>query len=212
MLLNEFTQPVAEGPNDPHIFKAVFMAGSPGSGKTTVAKAMFAGTGLKVLNVDNFHNFYLSAGKEINHKHFHHLVSKQRDVYQQGRLGLLIDGTARRIDRLKAVKEKLDSMGYDSIMVFVNTDLETCLKRAKDRELNSPTDGRHVDEELIKTFWLQTQKNLGLLQQMFGYSSFYLIDNSHHPDLNGVAKRVHKWLDTPVNDYVKHNWLKAKSE
>ena len=50
MKLHELIQDMEEGVNDPHIFKAVFMAGGPGSGKSFVAKKMLAGTGLKMLN------------------------------------------------------------------------------------------------------------------------------------------------------------------
>ena len=46
MLINEIILPVDEGVHDPHIFKAVFMAGSPGAGKSTIANKLFAGTGL----------------------------------------------------------------------------------------------------------------------------------------------------------------------
>ena len=36
--LFENNEPILdEGPNDPHIFKAVFLAGGPGSGKSFVA-------------------------------------------------------------------------------------------------------------------------------------------------------------------------------
>src|SRR6056300_1512344 len=38
---------VDEGVNDPHIFKAVFMAGGPGSGKSFVAQNILGGTGLR---------------------------------------------------------------------------------------------------------------------------------------------------------------------
>lgn len=208
MFLNEFNQPVNEGPNDPHIFKAIFMAGSPGAGKTTIAKQLFSGTGLKVLNVDNFHNLAKINNKEINHKRFHNLASKQRDIYQLGRLGLLIDGTARRIDRTEAIKEKLDELGYDSIMVFVNTDLETCLQRAEERE-QGLGDNRHIDPEIIKQFWKQTQKNLGLLQNIFGQNAFYLIDNSHDANTSIVSRRIHKWLDQPSNNHISKEWFKT---
>ena len=44
MKINEVISiPLDEGPNDPHIFKAVFMAGGPGSGKSYVARKMLAG-------------------------------------------------------------------------------------------------------------------------------------------------------------------------
>lgn len=52
MRVEEIIKPVEEGVNDPHIFKAVFMAGGPGSGKSFVAKKMLRGTGLKMVNSD----------------------------------------------------------------------------------------------------------------------------------------------------------------
>ena len=37
MRVNEIIGSVEEGVDDPHIFKAVFMAGGPGSGKSRIA-------------------------------------------------------------------------------------------------------------------------------------------------------------------------------
>ena len=41
-----------EGLYDPNIFKAFFLAGGPGSGKTFVTRGAFGGTGLRVVNSD----------------------------------------------------------------------------------------------------------------------------------------------------------------
>ena len=41
-----------EGLYDPNIFKAFFLAGGPGSGKTFVTKGSFGGTGLRMINSD----------------------------------------------------------------------------------------------------------------------------------------------------------------
>ena len=41
-----------EGLYDKHIFKAFFLAGGPGSGKTFVTRGAFGGTGLRVINSD----------------------------------------------------------------------------------------------------------------------------------------------------------------
>ena len=51
--LREFREYLNEGVYDPGIFKAFFLAGGPGSGKTFVTQTAFAGTGLKVVNSDN---------------------------------------------------------------------------------------------------------------------------------------------------------------
>ena len=52
MKVNSFIQHLSEGLYDPGIFKAFFLAGGPGSGKTFVTSTAFAGSGLKVVNSD----------------------------------------------------------------------------------------------------------------------------------------------------------------
>ena len=41
-----------EGVYDPNIFKAFFLAGGPGSGKSFVVRKTTGGTGLKIVNSD----------------------------------------------------------------------------------------------------------------------------------------------------------------
>ena len=42
-----------EGLQDPNIFKAFFLAGGPGSGKSYVVRKTTGGTGLRVVNSDD---------------------------------------------------------------------------------------------------------------------------------------------------------------
>ena len=53
-------QQIREGVYDPHIFKAVFLAGGPGSGKSFVAGRALGGLGLKVINSDDPFERYLA--------------------------------------------------------------------------------------------------------------------------------------------------------
>ena len=52
--MKKLNQIITEGVYDPGIFKAFFLAGGPGSGKTFVTRSAFAGTGLKLVNSDSF--------------------------------------------------------------------------------------------------------------------------------------------------------------
>ena len=52
MKVNSFIQHLSEGLYDPGIFKAFFLAGGPGAGKTFVTSSAFSGSGLKVVNSD----------------------------------------------------------------------------------------------------------------------------------------------------------------
>jgi predicted ATPase len=46
-------QDLTEGVYDKNIFKAFFLAGGPGSGKSFVTGSAFGGSGMKVINSDN---------------------------------------------------------------------------------------------------------------------------------------------------------------
>ena len=49
----EFKEFLAEGVYDKNIFKAFFLAGGPGSGKSWVSAKTLSGAGLKVINSDS---------------------------------------------------------------------------------------------------------------------------------------------------------------
>ena len=46
-------QELQEGVYDPNIFKAIFLAGGPGSGKSYVVRKTTGGSGLRVVNSDD---------------------------------------------------------------------------------------------------------------------------------------------------------------
>ena len=52
-------QQLLEGIYDPNIFKAVFLAGGPGSGKSFVVGRTLAGLGMKIINSDEPFERYL---------------------------------------------------------------------------------------------------------------------------------------------------------
>ena len=109
--MKKLNQILREGVYDPGIFKAFFLAGGPGSGKTFVTRAAFAGTGLKVVNSDaSFERAMKKAGLSLKmpdaEEYFRNIVrakakmttATQLDTYMQGRLGLVIDATGRDIN------------------------------------------------------------------------------------------------------------------
>ena len=56
-----------EGVYDPNIFKAFFLAGGPGSGKSYVVRKTTGGTGLKTVNSDNAFEKFLKSGIRVNY-------------------------------------------------------------------------------------------------------------------------------------------------
>lgn len=216
MRFNEFSQPLEEGVYDPHIFKAVFMAGSPGSGKSTIANKLFAGTGLKTLNVDDFYNLLrtkdtATGDPEIDYMPAREKFKKRRTNYLDGRLGLIIDGTGKNPQKQAEMKAELEGLGYEVAMVFVNTSLETSIERAERRAAQAGKDyGRVVDPRVVKDMWLRVQKGLGQLQSMFG-KRFFIIDNNRgDPNVQYVQNSIDKWLNAPPQSHVAKEWIKKE--
>lgn len=218
MRFNEFYQPVNEGVHDPHIFKAVFMAGSPGSGKSTIAKRLFAGSGLKHLNVDDFYNFMRDTDRtqgepDVDYKAAWEKYRKREKNYIDGRLGLIIDGTGKNPDVMRTVKRRLEEMGYETAMVFVNTTLDTSLDRVARRAKSpGPDYGREIDPSFVKDTWLRVQKGLGQLQSIFS-GNFYIVDNNRgDADIQYVQKTMDKWLNAPPGSHIAKEWIKKELE
>jgi predicted ABC-type ATPase len=214
MRFNEFSQPLDEGVYDPNIFKAVFMAGAPGSGKTTVSDKLFAGSGLKSLNVDDFYNYLRQSQKatgnpEKDYSAAWKKYSARQQNYLDGRLGLIIDGTGKNPTVMNDVKTKLEELGYETAMVFVNTTLDTSLERANQRAKQTGKDyGREIDPNFIKDTWLRVQKGLGQLQSIFG-NRFFIIDNNRgEPNIQYVQKSMDKWLGAPPQSHIAKEWIK----
>ena len=94
-----------EGVNDPSIFKAVFLAGGPGSGKSfIVGKTALPSIGMRIVNSDPaFEKALAKAGLKMEPDDIFSdagqaargrakkITSKQQSLYVQGRLGLVID-------------------------------------------------------------------------------------------------------------------------
>lgn len=211
MLINEITAPIEEGVYDPHIFKAVFMAGSPGAGKSTVANKLFAGTGLKTLNIDAFHHLFKTLNKAHDYERYRDLYKAQEENFLEGRLGLIVDGTARDPERMARAKSNLESLGYDCAMVFVNTSLEVSMSRVMQRMASPGKDfGRKVDPEFVQDAWEKTQRGLGALQSMFG-GNFFIVDNNRgEPNVGYVAKTMNRWLAQPPRSPAAREWMQQQ--
>jgi predicted kinase len=213
---------VQEGPNDPYIFKALFLAGGPGAGKGFVAQNIGLDShGLKTVNPDEAFEYLLQKhgmemdpetigsekGQELRAK-AKDIQLKQQALWTEGRLGLLIDGTAKDVNKIQKLKTELDAAGYDSIMLFVNTDLDTNLERNRRR-------ARTLPDDFVTQMWNGVQKNIGHFQNMFGKSNFMVIDNSLDKidtvgdQLSNAEKFVRGFLNSPPSRPLAKQWIAA---
>jgi len=216
-----------EGVNDPHIFKAVFMAGGPGSGKSYIAQKLTGGTGLKTVNSDIAFKWLMDKvnlrldmpddEKEERDQvrgRAKEIAKSQEDLYLQGRLGLVIDGTGKDINKISAINAKLKFIGYETKMVFVNTDLETSLMRNQERAKQGD---RTVDPAIAKNAWSKVQNNMMAYQQEFGAKNFYVVDNSDGPpstdrtrSFEDIWKDLQAFLNTAPSATPAKKWMQQQ--
>ena len=222
--LQEVREYINEGVYDPGIFKAFFLAGGPGSGKTFVTSSAFAGTGLKLVNSDvkferDLRKANLSLKMPDEEKYFRDrirqgakaFVGKQLDQYLKGRLGLIIDSTARDYSVIQRQYNLLRNIGYDCYMVFVNTSLDVALERNRTRS-------RSIPEYIVQKSWKGVQANMGAFQKVFGHSKMLIVDNNKDDKelatqtLNTASRFIRSRLRTKPENGIAMSWIKRELE
>lgn len=212
-----------EGVNDPAIFKAVFLAGGPGSGKSfIVGKTGLPALGFRVVNSDDaFENALKKAGltttpddifsvkgQELRGK-AKKLTAKKQEIYIKGRLGLVIDGTGKDFNKVQRQAKALEGIGYDTAMIYVNTDLETALQRNRDRDRTLP------DDE-VESMWKTVQKNIGAFQRQFGKQDFVVVDNSigknYEKETVRAYREMTKFVNREPDSKLAKLWIKQEKE
>ena len=208
-----------EGLYDPNIFKAFFLAGGPGSGKTFVTSSAFGGTGLRTINSDNAFEIALKKeglslkmpeseqeARDMIRARAKATSSRILDLSIKGRLGLVIDGTGRDYDKIKYQTGLLKQLGYDCYMIFVNTSLEVAQERNKIRP-------RSIPEYIVKKSWEGVQSNIGKFQQLFGIGNMVIVDNNQSDrelttmTMFKVAKSVRRLLSNKISSYTAKRWM-----
>ena len=140
-------------------------------------------------------------GKSIRAK-AKELTAKQKQFYEAGRLGMIIDGTGHVYSKIARNKKYAESLGYDTYMVFVNTSLEVAKERNKNRD-------RVLSDELVTKSWKDVQNNLGKFQNLFG-SNFRIVDNTvYKPIANQVQKAVNVFIRKKVYNPIGKKWIQT---
>ena len=234
---------LVEGYKDPGIFKAVFLAGGPGSGKTYIAKGLFgipdkvnvSQSGMKMVNSDKELKYLLNKfgfGTDLDSlpdevfsnltnpkdpkysglRNFaKDLTAERRRLYQNGRLGMIIDGTGDDFKKISMEKAELEKIGYQTYMIFVNTTLEVALERNEKRD-------RVLPQKIVSDSHKSVNRNIGAFQGLFGSSNFMVVDNNDTIDEEKAKKRfkmlvkqgLSKFVKAPITSKKAQSWIRKQ--
>ena len=224
-----FSQVLTEGVHDQGIFKAVFLAGGPGSGKDYVLSNTLEGQGLVEINSDKALEFLMD--KKGLDKTMPATEKDKRDIVRTkaksitelrqrlallGRNGLIINGTGDDYEKIARIKERLEDLGYESAMILVNTDDEVSKQRNIERGQRG---GRTVPEEIRKEKWDNVQNARPEFAKLFG-DKYMEIDNSQdlreappevvkakQDEMMELFKNVKEFIAEPPKSEVSQEWV-----
>jgi len=208
-----------EGVYDPNIFKAFFIAGGPGSGKSFVVRKTTGGLGLRVVNSDDAFEAQLKKAnlslkmpksetepRDVVRDRAKQTTASRKAGYIEGRLGIIIDGTGREYDKISKEATQLQQLGYDTYMIFVNTSLDVALERNAMRP-------RTIPEKIVTKSWRDVQQNLGKFSQFFR-QGLVIVDNNDAGDnvFNLVSKQIRGLVKKKVKNGRALQWIRNELE
>ena len=211
---------IMEGVNDPAIFKAVFLAGGPGSGKSfIVGKTSLKALGFRLIKSDDaFEKGLKKAGLTTDADDIasaqgqavrataKSLTGKMLARSLEGRMGIVVDGTGKDYKKIKRQVDMVRKLGYGVHMIFVNTDLDTALKRNQMRP-------RSLPDDMVEKMWKDVQKNIGKFQALFR-QRITIVDNSEGSDIDKATMNAYKmiqaWAKKPPENSIAIKWIKGQ--
>jgi predicted kinase len=187
------------------MFKAIFISGGPGSGKDIIIREAIAEQNAVEITST-------TAISILNDKH--RLYEFSRDIRREAirqRQPLIITGTTNEQYNIIAIREELEELGYETMMIFVNTSNESSRKRNQGHE-------RMMAESVRQERWEVTQLVAEKFNQEF--KKYLEFDNSidlneaneietseKEEDISIIYEMTNWFFDTPVENEIAESWM-----
>lgn len=182
---------------DRGMFKAIFVTGGPGSGKDVIIREAIAEGRAVELN-------FVQATEYLGDKQ--KLSEQSKDFRREAirnRGPLIINGPADNNEKVMQIKESLEEIGYETMMVFVDTSDEVS------KERNSLL-SRMMVESVRQDKWAKSQRNTKYFTEVF--TKFVPFDNtgdieSKEEDIHDIYESTRDFLDSRIVNEVAEDWL-----
>ena len=204
---------------------AILLAGAPGAGKGSVLRDLDL-SGLKTLNLDDtiaalsktdgFTLNQKAADAEDRSKFMKAMAAatkklKGEQIPQAIANGesFILDGTSASKNQTIKLVNELKEAGYEVMMLYVYTDLETSLKRNQERFEKSGGEDRSLLPGAVLSTWKGVTQNFNDYQDLFG-SNFISVANTGEDE---TMKDIENILKTYVDPFkVKDGREKTEKE
>lgn len=166
--------------------KVIFVTGGPGSGKDIIIREVLSHIDITEVNHLQAFNYLIDKKR---------LCEKTNDFRREtirNHYPLIINAPADDADKIAYIKEELESMGYNCLMVFVNT--SDGVSKERNEKLS-----RMMYESVRHSRWSTSQQNKKQFRNIF--ENFLQIDNNEtidqiEEDIERIYKKINRFLVT----------------
>ena len=128
-----------------------------------------------------------------------------KGFFESGRIGMLVDGTGGKYDKMVRQKETAEALGYDTMLLFVDTSEEIAVERNANRD-------RKLPEKKVRELWSDVQNNKDAFQNLFGDKMVVVNNDKFGPPPEDVVKELNKFVDAPVQNKIGQVWIEDELE
>jgi nicotinamide mononucleotide adenylyltransferase len=176
-------------------YKAIFVTGGPGSGKDVVIRECIAEQNIVEFNLQQVMDI-------LNDKHklaMRSMNPKMEAIRHRG--PLIINGPADDFEKISSIKEELEELGYQTMMVFVDTTDKVSQER-------NTLLARMMLESTRHQRWTEAQKNIEQFSGLF--ENFSRFDNTGDladkiDDISALFTETTNFLDQGTVQYTSAN-------
>ena len=221
-----------EGVRDPGIFKGIFLAGGPGSGKSYVAQQLFgipervnvSTYGLKMVNQDTELEYFLHKFYGDDSIDYLDIQSYPPELFKQLTDPTFDDysglrGSAKYLSQ-KRMKHYLkgrlgviiDGTGHkfrtvkkerqDLINLGYDTYMVFVTTSLEVAQERNESRPRRLPKDTVEKYWKEVQKNMAFFQGLFGNANFMLVDNNKHLSPEDAKKKFKMLVNKGVKSFM----------
>lgn len=209
--------------------KALILAGSPGAGKSSFIEGV---KDALILNVDDYFMRNLKDA-EVSLDLKNASAQDRRDAAKAmaaankefknftkeiilGKKNFILDGTAASTKQTLELKDQLDKLGYDVLMVYVFASLEKALDRNETRFERSKGKDRSLAPAIVMRTWNSVTQNFDTYQKAFGNNFISVVNDKaleKGESQSSLEDLIKKYIDPykPTNTKPKTDKEKERS-
>ena len=106
----------------------------------------------------------------------------------------IVDGTGGVYDNIRKLYDQFKDLGYETAMIFVHVELETSLRRNRER---GEKGGRTLRDSVIKRNWTNVHNNEQAYRDLFGPTFFYIDAEDLNNSLSQVVPAINDFMRQP---------------